>query len=79
MYITSLTIFNLRCLFYLAQMLMPKSNVYEMNRLYQFGPYRYFTKYNIEKMIRKSNWKIIEKGVEGKFFNKFNWWILKKY
>ncbi len=79
MYITSLTIFNLRCLFYLAQRLMPKSNVYEMNRLYQFGPYRYFTKYNIEKMIKESNWKIVEKGVEGKFFNKFNWWILKKY
>ena len=48
---------------------MPKSNVYEMNRLYQFGPYRYFTKYNIEKMIKESNWKIVEKGVEEVLIN----------
>ena len=78
MYITSLTIFNFRCLFYLLQLLIPKSNVYETNKLYQFGPYRYFTKYGIEKLIKESNWEILEKGVDGKFFNKFNWWILKK-
>lgn len=78
LYVTTLDVLSPRAMLYNFSKLQRRANVYEENRLYKHGPYRYYSKKTLEKMFAEAGWEVLRTGTAGNWpVSNFRWFFLK--
>lgn len=80
LFLTTLPLSYPRAMAYKIDSKINRSNMYERNKLYRFGPYRHLSSLKLYKAISRSGWKIEKSGTAGAWpkYN-FKWlWLSPK-